>query len=158
MYRKSISKRQVPYKFGLVITGLLTGPVSAKEKTTLLQPVVEPFETGQVMQVVLGLLLVLLVIGLVAWIMKRIGSLQAMGQGVIKPLSVISVGQRERLVLVQVGTDQLLIGVSPGHITRLHQLSETVAIQPHAMPQGFAEIFGRFRNSANRRSVQQDPR
>jgi flagellar protein FliO/FliZ len=35
-------------------------------------------------------------------------------------------GARERLVLVQVGSTQLLLGVAPGRISLLHQLDEPV--------------------------------
>ncbi len=132
------------------LTGsLITGVASAAEKSKQGHSIVEPLGAGQVVQVVLGLLLVLLVIALVAWIMKRVGSLQSMGQGVIRPLSVMSVGQRERLVLVQVGTEQLLLGVAPGSITCLHQLSDTVSVTQPAMSQGFADLMTRFRKSAS---------
>jgi len=131
--------------------GFFTITAMAVEKSPAqVGPVIEPFGAGQIVQVVLGLLLVLLAIVLVAWIMKRVGGLQSMGQGVIKPLSVISIGQRERLVLVQVGEEQLLLGVAPGHITRLHQLTETVSTpQQRNMPRGFSELFSRLRQSVD---------
>ncbi|HED13565.1 MAG TPA: flagellar biosynthetic protein FliO [Gammaproteobacteria bacterium] len=160
MVRESTNNHQVWYKMSFVlafvVVCLWVDPVMAVTKPLQTRPVVEPFGTGQVIQVVLGLLLVLLVIGLVAWVMKRMGSIQAIGHGVIKPLSVISVGQRERLVLVQVGSDQLLLGVAPGHITRLHQLSEAVPVQQRTMPRGFAEMLTRFRKPGM--VVEQNPR
>ena len=39
-----------------------------------------------------------------------------------------ALGQRERAVLLQVGGDQILIGVASGNVTALHHLSENVSV------------------------------
>ena len=44
----------------------------------------------------------------------------------IKLLATQALGPRDRLVLVQVGSEQILLGLSAGRITPLHVLKEPV--------------------------------
>lgn len=46
--------------------------------------------------------------------------------GVIKVRSVVSVGNRERVALIEVGDQQLLVGVCPAQINTLHVFAEPV--------------------------------
>lgn len=84
-----------------------------------------------------GLLVVLGLLMLCAWLIRRGGMT---GQsGLIKIVSQCAVGTRERIVLVQIGEQQLLIGVTPQQISLLHTLTEPVVAA--AVPAGnkFAE-------------------
>lgn len=72
---------------------------------------------GQLTQLVLGLLLVVGLIFALAWLMRR---LQNAGPGngqVIEMIGSRALGPRDRLVLVQVGEEQILLGITPGRIT-----------------------------------------
>ena len=62
-------------------------------------------------------------------------------------LGGISVGQRERVLLIQVGETQLLIGVAPGSVQRIHELPEPIAMTPSSgkaarSMEGFAAKLG----------------
>jgi flagellar biogenesis protein FliO len=48
--------------------------------------------------------------------------------GSIEIVADISLGQKERAVLVQVGEQQILLGVAPGRVNTLHVLAEPVAV------------------------------
>lgn len=85
---------------------------------------VEPVSTGQYLQMVLGLLLVLLVIFGLAWIIRRMGQFTAPSNGQVRILGGVSVGQREKVVVIQVGTTQLVVGVAPGQVNALHVFDE----------------------------------
>ena len=74
------------------------------------------------LQVILGLGLVLGAIAGCAWLLRRFGGLQANGAGAIKVIGGSQVGQRERVVLVEVADTWLVIGVAPGHVTALHSM------------------------------------
>ncbi len=54
-------------------------------------------------------------------------------------------GSRERIVLLQVGEEQVLIGVSPGRINKLHVLNKpiekVVGNQGAATGKGFSDKF-----------------
>ena len=78
--------------------------------------------TGGMLQVILGLGLVLAVIAGCAWLLRRFGGLQAKAAGAIKVIGGSQVGQRERVVLVEVADTWLVIGVAPGHVTALHSM------------------------------------
>ncbi|MCI0995502.1 flagellar biosynthetic protein FliO [Pseudomonas corrugata] len=84
---------------------------------------------GQLAQLVLGLLLVLGVIFLLAWLLRRVQQAGPTGKGqVIDIVGSRALGPRDRLVLVQVGNEQILLGLSPGTITALHVLKEPVQV------------------------------
>nr|WP_241493045.1 flagellar biosynthetic protein FliO [Pseudomonas mediterranea] len=84
---------------------------------------------GQLVQLVLGLLLVLGVIFLLAWLLRRVQQAGPTGKGqVIDIVGSRALGPRDRLVLVQVGNEQILLGLSPGTITALHVLKEPVQV------------------------------
>jgi len=68
--------------------------------------------------VALGGVLVLILGG--AWLLRRVGKFSAAANGQMRILGGTSLGSRERVVLMQVGTQQLLLGVAPGRVTTLH--------------------------------------
>jgi flagellar protein FliO/FliZ len=84
----------------------------------------ENLNSGYLVQLVLGLMFVLVCIVALAWLAKRINRFQSTTDGSLQVLGGISMGARERVVLVQVGETQLLLGVSPGRINMLHQLEQ----------------------------------
>ncbi|MBA1187855.1 flagellar biosynthetic protein FliO [Pseudomonas entomophila] len=87
---------------------------------------------GQVLQMVLGLLAVLGLIFVMAWLLRRVqGSTPQRGQ-VIEILGSRTIGPRDRLLLVQVGKAQILLGHSPGSIEALHVLAEPVEVPASA--------------------------
>ena len=94
------------------------------------------------LQVFGGLLLVLLVVVGLAWAFKRFGAHQQNAAGVLKIIGATMVGQRERVVLVEVGATWLVIGVAPGHVSALHSMPKAEKIPEArvvpAAPAGFA--------------------
>ncbi|WP_028626557.1 flagellar biosynthetic protein FliO [Metapseudomonas resinovorans] len=88
---------------------------------------------AQLGQLALGLLLVVGLIFLLAWLLRRVQQLGPRGGQVIKLVASQALGPRDRLVLVQVGGEQILLGLSAGRITPLHVLKEPV-------PQADAEV------------------
>lgn len=91
--------------------------------------VADPMSLGNLTEVTLGLLAVLVVIFLVAWLVKRFGSFNTTVGGNLRVVGGVSVGQRERVLLVQVGDKQMLIGVAPGRVSMLHVLDEPIALE-----------------------------
>lgn len=89
-----------------------------------------------VTQVSGALATVILLIVACAWLARRWGLLgQVRGHGsslVVK--SSHSLGQRERLVVIEVEGQRLLLGVTPGAITRLGRLTQPEKAQPIAAP------------------------
>jgi flagellar protein FliO/FliZ len=86
------------------------------------------------MQAGLGMMLVLGLIFLCAWLARRFG-LQRFGGGhVVKVVSSSSVGQRERVVVIEVGATWLVLGVTPSQINTLHTLPAQAVTGAPAAP------------------------
>lgn len=126
---------------GLVPVALCLLPALVVAETAAKPTAVGPLSTASVLQTLMGLGVVLLLILVVAWLARRSGSLAAAAGGPLKILAGRSLGPRERLVLVQVGEEQLLIGVAPGRVQTLHVLREPVSLEAVAAG-GFAERLG----------------
>jgi flagellar protein FliO/FliZ len=83
---------------------------------------------GSLLQLILGLAAVLVLIFGGAWFLKRYGRVSGLiGSGAVRVLGAVSLGARERAVLLQVGARQLLVGVAPGRVQTLYVLDEPIA-------------------------------
>ena len=80
-------------------------------------------------QIMLSLVLVLLIIFLAAWVLRRYSRFPGVAEGNLKVIGALSVGQRERILLLQVGQEQIVVGVTSNKITTLHQLEEPVQVK-----------------------------
>ena len=67
----------------------------------------------------LGLLVVLCLFFACLWFMRKMGALPTSTKQNMKVISGLSLGMREKLVLVQVGDKQLLLGVTSNRIDNL---------------------------------------
>jgi flagellar protein FliO/FliZ len=106
----------------------------------------DPLAMTSLWQLTLGMLLVLGLIVGIAWVLKRTGRFQLAAGGGLRILGGLSMGARERVVLLQVGDTQLLVGVAPGRVQTLHVLDQPLRGAPDnaAAGKGFAEQLGRF--------------
>ncbi len=106
-----------------ILAALVALPVWAAEPATSMS---SASMGAQLSKLLLGLLLVIGLIFLLAWLLRRVQQLNPRGAQVIKLVSSQALGPRERLVLVQVGGEQILVGLSGGRITPLHVMREPV--------------------------------
>lgn len=79
--------------------------------------------SGYFLQLVSGLGVVLLSIAVLAWLLKRINRLPNRDLKDLELIASLSVGQRERVVIVRAGTTELVLGVAPGSISKLGEIS-----------------------------------
>ncbi|WP_433769455.1 flagellar biosynthetic protein FliO [Pseudomonas putida] len=115
----------------LPLSVLAAEPAATTAATTAVTaaPVASSGVAGQLTQLVLGLLLVVGLIFFLAWLLRRVQQAGPAGKGqVIELIGSRALGPRDRLVLVQVGNEQILLGLSPGTITALHVLKEPVQV------------------------------
>lgn len=83
---------------------------------------VDPLSASSIANMVMGLGLVLVLIFLMAWVVKRMGGMQLSGSQKIKLLSGLSLGAREKVILIQVENKRLVLGVAQGQVSTLHVL------------------------------------
>jgi flagellar protein FliO/FliZ len=81
---------------------------------------------GSLAQVTLSLILVLGAVFASAWLVRRLRNFGRPGAGAIQIVADVALGTKERAVLIQVGAQQLLLGVAPGRVNTLHMLAEPV--------------------------------
>ena len=140
-------------KFGhFAAAALLATPelaFAAEDARPAYTPPPPAVSSGSIVQIIFSLLLVLAAIVLVAWLLKRMNVAQQGSGNLLKVLGGTSIGQRERIVLVEVKDTWLVIGVGPGQIRTLHTLNrpEDIARQPDdnsspAEKNKFAAILG----------------
>ena len=87
---------------------------------------IDPVSSPYLLKLTAGLILVVAIIFLLAWFLKKMNFNQQSQQGLIQIVSALSIGTRDRILLVQVGEEQLLIGLTPGRIEKLHCLASPV--------------------------------
>jgi flagellar protein FliO/FliZ len=129
-------------------TDLFAGTPVAQQ-SELLSSAHDPLSMSSLWQLTLGMILVLGLIVAIAWLLKRSGRFQAAAGGGLRILGGLSMGSRERVVLLQVGSTQLLVGVAPGRVQTLHVLGQPVqnTLQaPDATGRSFGEQLGKFIN------------
>lgn len=86
---------------------------------------------SSLLQLVLGFGVVLAMLFGCLWVLKRISSPQGTTSGMLRVISGVAVGPRERVVIVEVDGQWLVLGVAPGQVSKLHE-----------MPKGSTPISG----------------
>ncbi len=107
-------------------------------------PPVPPSPLGgeTILQVLMGLGLVLVAVVFCAWLMRRLLRIQPGANGQMRILGGLSMGTRERVVLLEVGETQLLLGVAPGRIETLHVLEQPIQVAELKTHEGFSKQLG----------------
>ena len=83
-------------------------------------------DMGALLRLTFALAVVLAAIIGLAWLLRRVARFNRSADGQLRILGGLAVGNRERIVLVQAGKTQLLVGVAPGRVQVLHVLDEPI--------------------------------
>lgn len=83
---------------------------------------------GGLGQVTLALLVVLGTLFALAWLLRRMRGFGNRVGGAIDVLAHVTLGQKERAVLLKVGSAQILLGVAPGRVNTLYVLPEPLEL------------------------------
>jgi len=81
--------------------------------------------TANILDTVGGLILVLALLLGLAWLVKRYMTVPGISKGRIQVVGGVSLGPRERAVIVEVDGERLLLGVAQGNVRMLHQLEQS---------------------------------
>jgi flagellar protein FliO/FliZ len=93
------------------------------------------------LQMLPGLGAVLALIALLAWAAKRMGVARPGTNGPLKVVGERAVGTRERVVLVEVAGQWLVLGVAPGQVRALANMPKPENLAPEAIPGAPATPF-----------------
>lgn len=108
----------------VLIASLLAWPVLAQ---TTAEPVgrsssLDAFSLSNILNMFMGLAIVVALILGLSWVLRKYGRLPGNNLVDMKVIGGLSLGTREKAVLIEVENTRLLIGVTPGHIQTLHVL------------------------------------
>jgi len=104
--------------YSAIILLMPASAVSAKVETVTKQTL-NTVSYSHVLSWSLGLIFVLCLFFACIWFMKKMGAIPVNTKQNMRVLSGLSLGMREKLVLVQVGEKQLLLAVTPGRVEKL---------------------------------------
>ena len=111
-------------------TPLLAAPVSGAGATA---------GNANIIQWLVSCFLVIGLILLLAWLLKKSRLMPNQAQSQLRVLSVLSLGTREKLLVVKVGSEQLVLGMTPANISLLCKL-ETPLDEQSLVPPFAAQL------------------
>lgn len=76
------------------------------------------------LRMVAGLAIVLALLAATAWVSRRFRAGSGARGGLVEIVTGLSLGNRERVVLLKVGGDQVLVGISPSGLRTLHVIGQ----------------------------------
>ncbi len=94
--------------------------------------------TGIYWQAFLSMIFILALLIVAAWLMRRLSGGKSFGNKSLKILGGVALGPRERIVLIEVGEECLVVGIVPGQIRTLHRLPKN-QIQLDVEQKNFAD-------------------
>ncbi|WP_305906667.1 flagellar biosynthetic protein FliO [Methylomarinum sp. Ch1-1] len=94
----------------------------AENKDLPLKPSAKTLSYNDALNWSFSLLLVLALFFLFIWLIRKSGQWSGAGRSNLTVLAGLSLGMREKVVLIKVGDKQLLLGVTPGKIDKLMEL------------------------------------
>ena len=94
---------------------------------------------GTYVQAAMALSLIVALLAATAWLARKVSGGKRFGQGGMKVVGGVALGPRERIVLLEIGDEWLVIGIVPGQIRTLHRMSKGNAM-PENDPAVSAEI------------------
>ena len=98
--------------FFLALSSCVAGAAQAAEQAG-------PASASSLLQVLLGLIVVLGLLAGTAWIIRRLGLARPSSASAVKVIGGASIGTRERVVLVEVADQWIVVGVAPGCVNAL---------------------------------------
>ena len=127
-------------RFLLALFALMTVPAVAQEAV----PAVSPsslFTGDYVLQVIGSFVVVILLLVGVLVLLRRFNGVSSQMSGNMRVVSSVGVGQRERVVLLQVGEEQILVGVGPGNVRKIHAFDEPVVEPSASTTPSFSDVW-----------------
>lgn len=107
-------------------------------------------------QIMLSLLLIVLIIFVSAWLLKRFGKVNGAVSGQMKVMGVMALGQREKVVLLELGNEQLLLGVTASRVSLLHKLEEPISIEDSATKKISSAFADRLQEAIGQNGAKKD--
>lgn len=127
-------------RFLALLLTLMTAPALAQDAAPAVSP--SSLFTGDYLLQVVGsfVVVILLLIGVLV-LLRRFNGVSSQMNGNMRVISSVGVGQRERVVLLQVGEEQILVGVGPGNVRKIHAFDEPVVEPAASSTPNFSDVW-----------------
>ena len=129
---------------------LFSSAAMAAEKSKQITIANPGVDAWSVAQLIFGLVVVLMVIGVRAFLLKRVGGFNVSANGNMRVIGGLSLGIKEKAVLVQVGDTQILLGLAPGRVQTLHVFDEPV-VDATALNKNSSGFFSQLQKAIKER-------
>jgi flagellar protein FliO/FliZ len=132
-------------RWSILTMTLFSGALQAQSENQA-GTVLEPMSSPYLLKLTGGLILIVALIFLLAWLVRKFNLNQQSHSGLIRIIAGLSIGTRDRIVLLQIGEEQILVGLTPGKIEKLHTLSQPLDVpgEPSAVAGSFASKLNRL--------------
>ena len=107
--------------------------------------------TGTYLQATLALALIVGVLLGAAWLARKLSGGKGFGQGGMKVVGGVALGPRERIVLLEIADEWLVIGVVPGQIRTLHRMTKGTSLSDKPGPSAEQPFTQWLQNITERR-------
>lgn len=105
---------------------------------------------AQISSLLGSLVFILCLILICAWLVKRVSGVSHAGSQHLRVLGALSIGSKERAVLVSAGQTQLLLGVASGSVSLLHVFDKpVVSAEELAAASNFASTLKQLTGQRN---------
>lgn len=125
------------------LTEFLVSVVALADETASVRQMGKVSSPVDMMQWTLALMLVLAVFFIFVWLLRKSNGFALINKGQLGILAGLSLGMREKLVLVKVGEKELLLGVTAGQINKLLELEGDQRLFQNQARQSETDIFAK---------------
>lgn len=113
-----------------LVVSTITLCLTAAEAMAQAAPPLPSVSGGGLLQMLLGVAGILALLIGSLWLLKKLTLQRGSAAGLMRVVAATAVGGRERVVIVEVGSTWLVLGVAPGRVTALAEIPR----QPLATP------------------------
>lgn len=101
--------------------------LSLKQNKANSSVLTKPLSGTDVLSLIFGLFMVLFTIVAVVWLIKRFGRMSFTNHNQMQIIAAMNLGAREKLLLLQIGEKQILLGATATSIRTLHVLDQPLS-------------------------------
>lgn len=89
-----------------------------------------PSVSSSLLQMFLALIGVLALLFACLWLLKKLTAQRGAAAGLLRVVAATAVGARERVIIVEVGSTWLVLGVAPGQVSALAEIPRQPMTEP----------------------------
>ncbi len=117
---------RISTQISCLLTGVFTAVNAHADGAGRSIAAIDPFSAESLFRMFGGLLLVLILVVALIWGLKKLQHFPAGSSDSIQLVGTLPLGQREKVVVVQLRDEQLVLGVCAGRIDFLHALKNPI--------------------------------